>query len=202
MVQALPRLMTFQEFLAWKPETERYELHDGVIVEMQPTGPHERVVGLLNRKLNVLLDQENLTYFIPNTAMIQPLGFESGYRPDLMLIDPAELSKEPLWTKESVITLGSSLKLVVEVVSTNWPDDYARKFEDYEAMGIVEYWIVDYLGLGGRRYIGTPKQPTVTVCNWCNGIYETQLFRSGDSIVSPHLSGLRLTVDQLIEIGQ
>ena len=139
MVQALPRLMTFQEFLAWKPETERYELHDGVIVEMQPTGPHERVVGLLNRKLNVLLDQENLSYFIPNTAMVQPLGFESGYKPDLMLIDPAELSKEPLWTKESVITLGSSLKLVVEVVSTNWPDDYARKFEDYEAMGIVEY---------------------------------------------------------------
>lgn len=202
MVQALPRLMTFQEFLAWKPETERYELHDGVIVEMQPTGPHERVVGLLNRKLNVLLDQENLSYFIPNTAMVQPLGFESGYKPDLMLIDPAELSKEPLWTKESVITLGSSLKLVVEVVSTNWPDDYARKFEDYEAMDIVEYWIVDYLGLGGRRYIGTPKQPTVTVCSWHDGVYETQLFRSGDSIVSSGFPGLRLAVDQLIEAGQ
>lgn len=202
MVQALSRLMTFQEFLAWKPETERYELHNGVIVEMQPTGPHERVVGLLNRKLNVLLDQENLSYFIPNTAMIQPLGFESGYRPDLMLIDPAELSKEPLWTKESVITSGSALKLVVEVVSTNWPDDYARKFEDYEAMGIVEYWIVDYLGLGGRRYIGTPKQPTVTVCSWHDGIYETQLFRSGDSIVSSGLPELKLAVDQLIEVGQ
>lgn len=202
MVQALPRLMTFQEFLAWKPETERYELHDGVIVEMQPTGSHERVVGLLNRKLNVLLDQENLSYFIPNTAMVQPLGFESGYKPDLMLIDPAELSKEPLWTKESVITLGSSLKLVVEVVSTNWPDDYARKFEDYEAMGIVEYWIVDYLGLGGRRYIGTPKQPTVTVCSWHDGVYETQLFRRGDSIVSSGFSGLRLAVDQLIDVGQ
>ncbi len=194
--------MTFQEFLAWKPETERYELHDGVIVEMQPTGPHERVVGLINRKLNVLLDQENLSYFIPNTAMVQPLGFESGYKPDLMLIDPAELSKEPLWTKESVITLGSSLKLVVEVVSTNWPDDYARKFEDYEAMGIVEYWIVDYLGLGGRRYIGAPKQPTVTVCSWHDGIYETQLFRSGDSIASNGFPGLRLAVDQLIDVGQ
>ncbi|MEO1622958.1 MAG: Uma2 family endonuclease [Cyanobacteria bacterium J06632_3] len=202
MVQALPRLMTFQEFLAWKPDTARYELHDGVIVDMQPTGPHERVVGLLNRKLNVLLDQANLSYFIPNTAMIQPLGFESGYKPDLMLIDPAELSKEPLWKKESVITLGSAVKLVVEVVSTNWPDDYARKFEDYEAMGIVEYWIVDYLGLGGRRYIGTPKQPTVTVCHWQNGIYETQLFRQGDRIVSPQFSGLNLMVDQLIELGR
>lgn len=76
-----------------------------------------------------------------------------------MLVDPAELSKEPLWKKESVITLGTSVKLAVEVVSTNWPDDYARKFEDYEAMEIAEYWIVDYLGLGGRRYIGSPKQP-------------------------------------------
>ncbi|MEO1633684.1 MAG: Uma2 family endonuclease, partial [Cyanobacteria bacterium J06631_9] len=37
MVQAKPKLMTFQEFLAWKPETGRYELHDGAIVEMQPT---------------------------------------------------------------------------------------------------------------------------------------------------------------------
>lgn len=43
MLQALSQFMTFQEFLAWKPETARYELHDGVIVEMQPTGPHEGV---------------------------------------------------------------------------------------------------------------------------------------------------------------
>ncbi|MEO0377686.1 MAG: Uma2 family endonuclease, partial [Cyanobacteria bacterium P01_A01_bin.17] len=53
MVQAKPKLITVQEFLDWKPATGRYELHDGVIVEMQPTGPHEQVVGLLNRKLNV-----------------------------------------------------------------------------------------------------------------------------------------------------
>ncbi|MEL6470462.1 MAG: Uma2 family endonuclease [Cyanobacteria bacterium J06623_4] len=198
MVQAKPKLMTVQDFLDWKPETGRYELHDGVIVEMQPTGPHEQVVGLLNRKLNVLLDQQNLNYFIPNTAMIQPLGFESGYKPDLMLIDPEELSKEPLWKRESIITLGSSVKLVVEVVSTNWPDDYARKFEDYEGMGIQNYWIVDYLGLGGRRYIGTPKQPTITVCTLVNGIYETKLFRQGETMVSPNLSGFQLAVDHVI----
>lgn len=94
-----------------------------------------------------------------------------------MLIDPEELSKEPLWKRESVITLGSSVKLAVEVVSTNWPDDYARKFEDYGGMGIQEYWMVDYLGLGGRRYIGSPKQPTMTVCNLVNDLYETTLFQ-------------------------
>ncbi len=202
MVQAQPKLVTFQEFLDWKPEAGHYELHDGVIVKMQPTGPHEQVVGLLNRKLNVFLDQESLNYFIPNTAMIQPFGFESGYKPDLMLIDPEELEKEPLWKRESVITSGSSVRLAVEVVSTNWPDDYARKFEDYEAMGIREYWIVDYLGyylgLGGRRYIGSPKQPTITLCNLINGVYETERFRQGEKLVSTGLSGFQLEVNQIV----
>lgn len=202
MVQAVSQFMTLQEFLAWKPETGRYELHDGVIVEMQPTGPHEQVVGLLNRKLNVLIDQEDLDYFIPNTAMVQPLGYETGYKPDVLIVDRAALVREPLWERESVITLGDSVKLVVEVTSTNWPDDYARKFEDYEAMGIPEYWIVDYRGLGGRRYIGSPKQPTITVCQLVEGVYETQLFRQGESLVSPSFPNLRLTTDQVFEAGE
>ena len=50
MVQAKPKSMTFQEFPDWKPETGRYELHDGVMIKRQPTGPHEQVIGLLNRK--------------------------------------------------------------------------------------------------------------------------------------------------------
>lgn len=193
--------MSFQEFLAWKPETGRYELHDGVIVEMQPTGPHEQVVGLLNRKLNALLDQEDLNYFIPNTALVQPLGFETGYKPDVLMVDRAALAHEPLWERKSVVTLGRSVKLVVEVTSTNWPDDYARKFEDYEAMGIAEYWIVDYRGLGGRRYIGTPKQPTITVCQLVEGGYWTQLFRRGEQVVSPGFPNLRLMADQIFVAG-
>ncbi|WP_035985605.1 Uma2 family endonuclease [Leptolyngbya sp. KIOST-1] len=203
MVQALSQPhMSLQEFLAWLPETGRYELHDGVVVEMQPTGAHEQVVGLLNRKLNFLLEQEDLNYFIPNTVLVQPLGYESGYKPDVLLVDTAALTQEPLWKRESVITLASSIKLLVEVVSTNWPDDYARKFEDYETMGIGEYWIVDYLGLGGRRYIGNPKQPTITICHWVDGVYEIQLFRRGDTIISPGFPNLRLTTDQIFAAGQ
>ena len=202
MIQALPRLMTFQAFLDWKSEIARYELFDGVIVEMQPTGSHERVVGLLNRKLNALLEQGNLDYLIPNTAMIKSLGAETSYKPDLVLIKPSGLSQEPLWEQASVITLANSLKLVIEVVSTNWPDDYARKFEDFEVMGILEYWTVDFLGLVRRRYIGTPKQSTVTVCTWVDRVYETQLFRSGDAVISSGLLGLNLTVDQIIKVGK
>ena len=126
---------------------------------------------------------------------------ETGYKPDVFIIDQPNLVQEPLWERESVITLGSSVKLVVEVTSTNWPDGYARKFEDYEAMGIPEYWIVGYQGLGGRRYIGSPKQPTVTVCQLVDGVYQTQLFRRGESLVSPQFSTLSLTTTQLFDAG-
>lgn len=201
VVQAISMFMSFQEFLDWKPENGRYELHNGVIVEIRPTGPHEQVVGFLNRKLNVLIDQENLNAFIPNTAMVQPLGAETGYKPDVLMVNQSALDQEPLWERESVITLGTSVSLVVEVTSTNWPDDYARQFEDYEAMGIREYWIVDYRGLGGRRYIGNPKQPTITICQLVNDVYETQLFRRGEQLVSPTFPQLSLTADQLFDAG-
>ncbi|MBR8836664.1 MAG: Uma2 family endonuclease, partial [Stigonema ocellatum SAG 48.90 = DSM 106950] len=51
MIQALPQLVTFDEFIEWYPENSehKYELHDGIIVEMpKPTGPHSEVAGLIN----------------------------------------------------------------------------------------------------------------------------------------------------------
>ncbi|WP_416233476.1 Uma2 family endonuclease [Anabaena sp. UHCC 0451] len=51
MIQALPKTkpVTFTEFLQWKPENKRYELHKGVIFEMnQPLGYHEWIILFLN----------------------------------------------------------------------------------------------------------------------------------------------------------
>jgi Uma2 family endonuclease len=59
----------------------------------------------------------------------------------LQLIDHNELTNELLWSNQSILTLGSSIKFVAEVVSSNWRNDYARKVEDYAALGIPEYWM-------------------------------------------------------------
>jgi len=95
---------------------------------------------------------------------------------------------------------GESAQVVVEVVNTNWSDDYAMKLEDYEALGIAEYWICDYLGLGGKRYIGAPKQPTFSVYQLnLAGEYQVKQFRGQQAIESLVLPELQLSLDQILD---
>lgn len=201
MTQVLPKPLAFEDFLEWKPETGRYELHDGVIIEIQPTGEHEEVKGFLATKLTIEFDRLNLPYFIPNQALVKPLEKESGYLPDVLILNRANLAAEPLWKKYSTITQGASIPLVIEVVSTNWRDDYLLKVADYEEIGVPEYWIVDYLGLGGRRFIGNPKQPSISLYSMVEGEYQVSQFRGSDRIESPTFPELNLTVEQIFRIG-
>jgi Uma2 family endonuclease len=197
MTQAIPKLTTFEEFVQWKPENGRYELHDGVIVKMQPTGDHEEIKGFLIRKLNVEFDRLNFLYIMPNQSLVKPPEKDTGYLPDVLVINPKELPNEPLWKKESTIIRGKSVPLVIEIVSTNWRTDYFVKFTDYEEMGIPEYWIADYLALGGKRFIGNPKQPTISVNYLIDGEYQISQFRGNDRIKSPTFPELNLTVEQI-----
>jgi Uma2 family endonuclease len=190
--------VTFEEFAQWKPENGKYELHDGVIVEMpQPTGDHENVVGFLTLEISVDIKQLGLPYFIPKTALIKPPDNESGYSPDIMVVNRSNLIHEPLWKKQSTVTQGASIPLVIEVVSTNWRDDYFTKLGQYEAVGIPEYWIVDYAALGGRRFLGSPKQPTISIYSLVEGEYQIIQFRGDDQIVSPTFPQFSLTPNQI-----
>lgn len=200
MTQAIPKSLTFEEFLLQYGDSDRYELIDGELFDMEPTGPHEKVGSFIVRKVNVEIDRLDLRWFTQQRCIIKPLGTATAFKPDVAVIDEAALTREPLWQNEPVITLGSTVKLVVEVTSTNWQNDYARKTEDYSALGIPEYWIIDYLGFGGRNYIGSPKQPTLSIYRLTDEgdryAPPTQ-FRIGDRIISPTFPDLQLTADQI-----
>ena len=191
--------ISFDEFIKWYPENSQnnYELRRGVITEMpKPRGKHSRLAGDLSYELGKIIRDSNQSYFIPKECIIK-LSSNTGYEPDIIVLDETVMANEPRWEKESVITLSQSIKLVVEVVSTNWRDDYLIKLADYEAFAIQEYWIIDYLGMGGRRYIGYPKQPTFTVCSLVEGEYELQQFRENDPIISHLFSQFSLTLNKI-----
>ena len=198
MIQTTIKSITFEEFLEWYPDGKgRFELRNGVIVEMNPNGEPEEVTGFLIRKINVEIDRLNLPYVTPSTYFLRPPETTAGYQPDLIVLDKPALISEPLWKKSSVISQGSSVKLVVEVVSTNWQDDYLVKVAEYERLGIPEYWVVDCAALGGRRFIGNPKQPTVSIYQLVDGEYQVSQFREGDRIISSAFGELNLTVEQV-----
>ncbi|NET49050.1 MAG: Uma2 family endonuclease [Merismopedia sp. SIO2A8] len=205
MIAAIDRVpMSFDDFWDWYPENSdnRYELRRGVVIEMpKPKGKHSRLTGDLAYDLGTVFRAAHHPYFIPRECIVK-ISNDTGYEPDIIVLDGNEITHEPRWERESVITLSQSIKLVVEVVSTNWRDDYLFKLADYEALGIPEYWIVDYLGIGGRRYIGSPKQPTFTVCTLVDGEYELQQYRGNYSIVSPTFPDFPLTVNQVFNQNQ
>ncbi|MEG4574193.1 Uma2 family endonuclease [Microcoleus sp. N3A4] len=53
MVQSPPKLITVDEFITNYGDSDCYELIDGELTEMEPTGPHEQVSGFLGRKVRV-----------------------------------------------------------------------------------------------------------------------------------------------------
>lgn len=63
MTQAQTHPMSFEGFLQWFPEDgKRYELIEGVVVEMLPTRPHEDLSGFLVAELNLEIRKQQLVF--------------------------------------------------------------------------------------------------------------------------------------------
>ena len=197
------QLLSFGDFIVRYGDSNRYELIDGEVFDLEPTGYHEEVSAFITTKICAQIDEIALNWFVLQRGLLRPsnLGM-TAFRPDVMVVDRNELAKELLWYDQSILTLGSSIKFVVEVVSSNWQNDYARKIEDYAILGIPEYWIADYAGLGGTRHIGKPKQPTLSICTLLKGEYEIQQVRGNQPITSLTFPNLKLTAEQVLKAGR
>ncbi|MBD2504313.1 Uma2 family endonuclease [Anabaena azotica] len=203
MVQSLPMTISVDQFLDWYPANStqlRYELHNGFIKQMPPpTGDHELLIAFLIKQILLECARLSKPYDIPKMGFVQSNEGESAFLPDVLLLNRLNLANEPKWRSKSTVSQPSSIPLVIEVVSTNWRDDYFTKLGQYEAIGIPEYWIVDYAALGGKRFIGNPKQPTISIYSLVEGEYQVKQFRNGDRIESLTFPELALTAEVIFQ---
>lgn len=199
MTYAPSKTFSYEEFITQYGDDPRYELIDGILRNMEPIGPHESVSGKIAGHLFREILRLNLQWTIPKTCLIRPPAAEAtALRPDVIVLDEARLNAEPLWQGEPILAGGQAIQLVVEVVSSNWQDGYARKVEEYALLEIPEYWIVDFRGLGGIDFIGKPKQPTFTVCQLRDETYLKQSYRLGAAIASRLFPHLDLRLDDVL----
>ena len=194
-ITPLPMPVSIEQFLDWDPDNTqyRYELRRGVIFQMpKPRGQHSDIAGFIHDELAFEIRQKKYPYSIPRECVVK-ISNDTGDEPDAIVLDRTQIKEESLWEKSSTIQNGATVKLIVEVVSSNWQDDYELKLAAYESIGIPEYWIVDYAGLGGIRHIGRPKQPTLTICKLIEGEYEVSRIRANEKVpseLSPEFSSI------------
>ena len=197
------RPMSLQAFLAWDSGNDRlYELIEGEPMPMSdPTVNHEDVADNLCDLLRRHCLEQNLP-FIPKRSKLISIGSRNGRetarRGDIVVFDQTEWQRMKGLSSSAMAYVAPPL--VIEVVSTNWRDDYLTKLAEYEAIGVQEYWIVDYAALGGMRYIGHPKQPTLSLYAMDTKTGEfgrPQQFRGNDRIESIVMTELTFIAETL-----
>jgi len=136
-----PSKMTYEEFLAWADEDTLAEWVDGEVVLYRPASDqHQNLADFLIAILRPYVESRNLGWV--RTAPFQ-MKLEHGREPDLLYLSRDHLER----LKET--HLDGPADLVVEIVS--WDSvarDRGKKFYEYEASGVREYWLLDH----GRRW--------------------------------------------------
>ncbi|MEG4861314.1 Uma2 family endonuclease [Microcoleus sp. K1-B6] len=200
MIATVKQKLTFDQFLVECPEDGLYELVNGEIVEMNATRNHEDVADFTSDSFKDEIKRLSLNYVVKNTAVIRTVtkaGIEQGRRPDVSVID------RDLWrsNRSAYAALREPIQLAVEVTSTNWEDDYIDKLDEYRRLGVPEYWIVDYLAIGSREFLGNPKVPTVFVHLLdADGNYQRSAFKGSERIVSRTFPELPLTAEEVMNV--
>lgn len=193
---ATNRPMTLEEYLTYDDGTEnRYELVDGVLVEMPPESRlnHRIASFLFGSFLKLGLSTDLLTIGV---QIVVPSLASKIRQPDFVVLS-ADCAHALASATTDIITLDMPTPmLVVEVVSpgkpgeSNYDRDYIEKRREYAARSIPEYWIVD------------PDRQVVLVLTLVDKTYQEQRFTGTATIVSPVFPNLQLTAAQILNAGQ
>lgn len=194
--------LSFIKFLEQYPDGKGiYELVNGEIVEVETTRADKNVARFLRFVFNDEIRRKELDYIVDKDIVVRTVTAseqEQGRNPDVGMVSAS------LWNS-NVLAYGAltePIQLAVEVVSTNWEDDYVDKLDEYQRLGIAEYWIVDYLAIASRSILGNPKLPTVFVYQLVDGKYQASSFKNSERIISPTFPELQLTVEQILSASQ
>jgi Uma2 family endonuclease len=183
------RRMSFEEYLRFDDGTDtRYELVRGVLVPMPTaTAAHELLISFLAAMMMRFIAAHNLPYVVRVNAGVQTEE-DTSRLPDIAMYDRHDWERLLKQGGPAVLRLGEPMRLVVEVTSENWKDDYYDKRAEYEQRRIPEYWIVD-----GRR-----KQVVALYLAEDATTYQEQVLRPGDVLASRVLAGLTLPVETIL----
>ena len=182
MTATTKRLYSFEEYLRHEDPDNRYELVDGRLELMNPpTFRHILIAKFIERELDREINRLKLPWLA-----IREGGIRTGWRKSRIADVYVVTTEQIAGSLDESGILDTSPLLVVEVVSPeSVKRDYRYKRSEYAALGISEYWIVD------------PNMQQVTILILDEGLYEETIFTADRQLVSPTLTEITLTPQQI-----
>lgn len=191
-----PLLLTFKQFLDldYGEELNEYELVAGRLVLMpEPSELHEEILEFLPFMFELAYRKRKLKYSVRKRNALQ-ISETQSRRPDIAII------QRPQFYPDDQPRIGIQTKpfMIVEIASSNWSTDLIDKQEEYLALGVPEYWIIDYRGQIPAKYCLRGKGKKVIVLSLENDEYQRSEYLEGEIIPCQIFPDLKLTVDQVL----
>lgn len=186
-----PVKLSFEEYLTYNDGTDnRYELVDGELVPMTPASPrHSDIAAFLFIQLYQLyqeVQRKGLDWKVKFGDVGVRTQVKRSRLPDVSVIAGDVWQQIPP-RASAVLTV--PLLLAVEVISPDYRTvDTVDKLREYQAVGIPEYWTVDW----------DTNTPNVTVRLLVDDQYQETVFTGSQQIVSRTFPELALTVEQVL----
>lgn len=130
--------MTYEEFQDWYTEGRRGEWVDGEVIPfVAPKTVHQQLAWFLGSLIGIFGQSRNLGVLLPQPEM-RLLDGGSYREPDLAFVSSANAARI---TADGI---DGPADLVIEIVSEDSVRrDRKEKFDEYEAAGVREYWVID-----------------------------------------------------------
>ncbi|MEL6606258.1 MAG: Uma2 family endonuclease [Cyanobacteria bacterium J06614_10] len=189
------RTLTFDEFVQFDDgnELNEYELIAGRLALMsEPSDWHEEILEFLSFMSELQYRRQKLSYSVRKRSALM-IDSIRGRRPDIAVIDRPSTRRE-----DRLPGIRTTPRMVVEIASGNWSTDLVDKQEEYEALGVNEYWIVDYRGQIPAKYCQRGKGKKVIVLKLFNELYQKAEYLEGEIVPCFTFPDLKLTVDQIL----
>ncbi len=185
------RFASFEDYLAAEPSElpeGLYEYWDGELIPLMSESFGNGTIAIF---IQLALIAIGVSYkLIRPVCEVEVPGRPQSRIPDLTVTDEVHVT---LLKKRSTITRRMPPpRLVVEVVSPgdedseNYKRDYQAKRDQYAAIGIPEYWLVD------------PEREWVMVGTLNDGEYLFATYREKDRVISITFPELNLTAAQML----
>ena len=175
-------MWTYEDWLHFPNDGWKYEIIDGELHMTPPPGTgHQRTSVRLVSRMNLYVEDNNLGEILEAPCGVRLPNQSVPLEPDIFFVrkDNLHIIKE----KEVV----GVPDLVIEILSPSSVGyDRNKKFAVYQAAGVPEYWLINYLDKIVEIFVLIEDAYTLAAT-----------YQPGDTLTSRQLPGFKVTVETL-----